>query len=379
MPGGATRSGALAGTSLPAKVALSESWDETLEDVRQADLALKRDSRGRVAFEATHALGLALAGQAVDALRVSGGVHYAVEGADMSIPRVEIRAAEALAHLELGDRARALDELESLTETPAEPMFYVRVLSSVVLVEAFLEHGSVEAARDRFEQVRTLVAAEPAGPGAWAWLGRAGTLLALAHGEVEEARNWVRNVNDGFWAGACAARVYLAEGNRSAAQAALDDAAPRCVRHEVVQALLSARAARERHDEAVKYTSIAIDLAVGNGMLQTVASEGAELAELVEAVAWRAPAHWMDRFRRAVRPAGAARLRCPADMVEPLTERELDVVRFLPSRLTVREIAQELYISQNTLKFHLKVIYRKLGVGSRAEANVVARQMMVAR
>ena len=225
------------------EVALSESWDETLEDVRQADLALKRDSRGRVAFEATHALGLALAGQAVDALRVSGGVHYAVEGADMSIPRVEIRAAEALAHLELGDRARALDELESLTETPAEPMFYVRVLSSVVLVEAFLEHGSVEAARDRFEQVRTLVAAEPAGPGAWAWLGRAGTLLALARGEVEEARNWVRNVNDGFWAGACAARVYLAEGNRSAAQAALDDAAPRCVRHEVVQALLSARAA----------------------------------------------------------------------------------------------------------------------------------------
>ena len=86
----------------------------------------------------------------------------------------------------------------------------------------------------------------------------------------------------------------------------------------------------------MKYTSIAVDLAVSHGMLQTVASEGAELADLVEAVAWRAPAHWMDRFRRAVRPAGATRLRCPDDISEPLTERELDVVRFLPSRLTVR-------------------------------------------
>ena len=224
------------------EVALSESWDETLEDVRQADLALKRDSRGRVAFEATHALGLALAGQAVDALRVTGGVQHAVDVAEMSIPRVETRAAEALARLELGDRARALDELESLTETPAEPMFYVRVLSSVVLVEAFVDHGSVEAARDRFEQVKSLVAAEPVGPGAWTWLARAGTLLALACAEVEEARNWARNVTDGFWAGACAARVHLAEGNGSAALAALDNAEPRCVRHEVVQALLRARA-----------------------------------------------------------------------------------------------------------------------------------------
>ncbi|HTT89764.1 MAG TPA: helix-turn-helix transcriptional regulator [Acidimicrobiales bacterium] len=66
-------------------------------------------------------------------------------------------------------------------------------------------------------------------------------------------------------------------------------------------------------------------------------------------------------------------------MVEPLTAREIDVARFLPSRLTVREIADELYISQNTLKFHLKVMYRKLGVSSRAEAGAAARRMMMAR
>ena len=49
------------------------------------------------------------------------------------------------------------------------------------------------------------------------------------------------------------------------------------------------------------------------------------------------------------------------------------MLRLLAGRLTVREIAAELYVSPNTLKFHLKTIYRKLGVGSRAEAADIAR------
>ena len=49
----------------------------------------------------------------------------------------------------------------------------------------------------------------------------------------------------------------------------------------------------------------------------------------------------------------------------------------LPSRLTVPEIARELGISTNTLKTHLKGLYRKLGVTSRGEAVVVARELGV--
>jgi LuxR family maltose regulon positive regulatory protein len=66
-------------------------------------------------------------------------------------------------------------------------------------------------------------------------------------------------------------------------------------------------------------------------------------------------------------------------LCEPLTNRERDVLRFLPSRLTLGEIADELYISVNTLKFHLKVIYRKLGVKSRAEAAEIARRPATGR
>ena len=56
-----------------------------------------------------------------------------------------------------------------------------------------------------------------------------------------------------------------------------------------------------------------------------------------------------------------------------LTERELLVLRFLPSHLTNAEIASECFMSVNTVKAHLKNTYAKLGVSSRAETVERAR------
>jgi LuxR family maltose regulon positive regulatory protein len=64
----------------------------------------------------------------------------------------------------------------------------------------------------------------------------------------------------------------------------------------------------------------------------------------------------------------------PSGLVEELTERELAVLRYLPSRLSQREIASELYVSLNTVKTHCKAIYRKLGVDGRPAAVHAARQ-----
>jgi LuxR family maltose regulon positive regulatory protein len=61
-------------------------------------------------------------------------------------------------------------------------------------------------------------------------------------------------------------------------------------------------------------------------------------------------------------------------VVAPLTERELEVLRLLPTRLSTQEIARELYISVNTVKTHVRPIYRKLEVTNRAEAAAHARQ-----
>ena len=60
-------------------------------------------------------------------------------------------------------------------------------------------------------------------------------------------------------------------------------------------------------------------------------------------------------------------------LAERLTERELAVLRYLPSRLSQRDISAELYVSLNTVKTHCSAIFRKLGVSDRKSAVQAAR------
>jgi LuxR family maltose regulon positive regulatory protein len=64
----------------------------------------------------------------------------------------------------------------------------------------------------------------------------------------------------------------------------------------------------------------------------------------------------------------------PDTLPEPLTDRELDVLRWLDSDLTMAEIGAQLFISANTVKTHLKRIYAKLGARGRYEAVSIAKE-----
>ena len=57
-----------------------------------------------------------------------------------------------------------------------------------------------------------------------------------------------------------------------------------------------------------------------------------------------------------------------------LSERELEVLRCLAAGLTYPSIAERLIISVNTVRYHVKEIYGRLGVSSRAEAIAQARE-----
>jgi LuxR family transcriptional regulator, maltose regulon positive regulatory protein len=69
----------------------------------------------------------------------------------------------------------------------------------------------------------------------------------------------------------------------------------------------------------------------------------------------------LQRFDTAPGPGQAA-------TAIPLTSSELAVLRFLPSHMTNQEIAEALFLSINTVKTHLRSVYRKLSVTTRREA-----------
>jgi DNA-binding NarL/FixJ family response regulator len=101
------------------------------------------------------------------------------------------------------------------------------------------------------------------------------------------------------------------------------------------------------------------------------------VVELVKAAVDGAPAltpslaaKILDEFARqaaapAPRPAPSGPP--PDELVEPLTTRELEVLEVLKTGATNREIADRLYISENTVKYHLKNILGKLHLQNRAQ------------
>jgi len=66
-----------------------------------------------------------------------------------------------------------------------------------------------------------------------------------------------------------------------------------------------------------------------------------------------------------------------SDLIEPLTDRELEILSYLPSRLTNTELADHFCVSVNTIKTHMAHIYRKLGAANRNGAISRAREIRI--
>jgi LuxR family maltose regulon positive regulatory protein len=137
---------------------------------------------------------------------------------------------------------------------------------------------------------------------------------------------------------------------------------------------LACRVAGDR-DGAAAALDRALALAAPEGFVRLFLDEGPAITDLLAAAARRNPASYAGRLLTAAqeRPAApepgapAARaMRQP--LVEPLSERELEVLRLLASDLDGPAIASELIVSLNTMRTHTKNIFAKLGVNSRREA-----------
>ena len=177
--------------------------------------------------------------------------------------------------------------------------------------------------------------------------------------------------NEAQWC-SLAAQLQLADGDAAAAidalAPALDGSAFAFHPNQVIEALLLDAHARTRlgeRDAAERSVERALDLAEGEGLAWIwLVVEGAR--DLLAAH----PAHRTGHaaFARELADRLAGDGGAPRELAEPLNERELTVLRFLPTNLSAAEIGSELFLSVNTVKTHMRKLYAKLDVHTRAEA-----------
>ena len=145
----------------------------------------------------------------------------------------------------------------------------------------------------------------------------------------------------------------------------------------VLQAL--ARQARGDIPAALASLRRALTLAEPEGYARIFADEGPPMASLLRAAAKQgiAPRY----VRRLLAAVNKTEDSTPASqgLIEPLSERELDVLRLLGTDLGGPEIARELVVSLNTVRTHTKNIYAKLGVNNRRAAVRRARELDLSR
>jgi LuxR family maltose regulon positive regulatory protein len=145
----------------------------------------------------------------------------------------------------------------------------------------------------------------------------------------------------------------------------------------VLQALV--RQARDDVPAALASLQRALTLAEPEGYVRVFVDEGPPMASLLRAAAkLRIAPGYVRRLLAAVNKTEDS---TPASqgLIEPLSERELDVLRLLGSDLGGPDIARELVVSLNTVRTHTKNIYAKLGVNNRRAAVRRARELGLSR
>jgi LuxR family maltose regulon positive regulatory protein len=241
---------------------------------------------------------------------------------------------------------------------------------------------------DRAEQV-----AQRCAPQLLRRVAAARARLRLATGDLAAAGRWARESDLGAggepgqadeYEPLTLARVLLAQGNPTEALdllARLGRVAETSgrLRSQVEVQLLQALAlhAQGCRAEALAALDTALSRAEPEGYVRLFADEGAPLARLLRqaaaqgmATAARLQVALATAPQRPGRPGLASE-----PFIEPLSERELEVLHLIADGLSNREIAARLVLAVTTVKKHASNIYRKLGVGSRTEAVARARDL----
>lgn len=282
-----------------------------------------------------------------------------------------------------------------------QPLFHAYSVLALVLQAQGKEDEANEAMEQATRLMLDKLGAVNTFAGAWF------TYAWLRQGNVEAALQWVEESpfsvhdtpQDAYTVEYTAvARTHIARYREQREEAALRDvftllermrlAAAATERHghliEILVIEAMAHHARRAFDQALSKLQQALKLAAPEGHVRVFVGEGAPMATLLENVEAEEGSvqNLIDKLRPFLPkadPASGQPMPLVQPLPDPLSERELEVLHLIAQKLKYREIAERLFVSLNTVRFHVKNIYSKLDANRRDEAVRKARELNLLR
>jgi LuxR family maltose regulon positive regulatory protein len=271
--------------------------------------------------------------------------------------------AAARINLAFGDTDRAIEHLQLATKAAiASPLMHFQVRNLACQVKSAIQLGDIETALE------------------WA-TGKRCELPKVLPRHLHETQQ------------IALARVYLAQGDSAKTMDILNgihsqaESAGRLA-HVIDIYLLKVLAYKASGESttAIECLEAAITLAAPEGYIQTFVEFGEPMLHLLRETAGRGlSAMYVNKLLSAFDTRSQIQTTEPKDvdskllstsqMMEPLTDRELEVLHLMAEGLTYNEIAEQIMISLNTVRTHFKNIYGKLFVHKRSQAIAKAREL----
>jgi LuxR family maltose regulon positive regulatory protein len=262
------------------------------------------------------------------ALEAIEEAEQAISAAEMPLASAELAAWKARVWIAQENLSAAARWAEEAAHRPGQDRGYTRQIEALTRARVLRAQGKLDQALDQL----TLCQQMAEETGAWGWAIEIGIIMALVHaalGNQAEAladlgRALARAEPEGY------VQVFVDEGRPMAA---------------LLTEFLDAQSRGRRAD------------------LPNVSQEF--VCRLLDA---------LDQTTAGQEPATTS---VPSPLIEPLTERELEVLRLMAKGLSNREIADELVVALGTVKTHLHNIYGKLGVRGRTQAAARAQELQL--
>jgi LuxR family transcriptional regulator, maltose regulon positive regulatory protein len=286
-------------------------------------------------------------------------------------------------HLE--ESERYLQQALILCERSANEEFLIAGL--LMQIRLYLAQGKFEGARQILEDALQSV---QSGKIPASMIGRVITAqaqVALARGDLAGAKQIENQLPDNYdthpfyrFLGIKKAQLWIAQGKLGTSGENLAVLYKKAEENGWTYGMIALRVLQsltaQSEETAVQFLGEALNLAQPESYIRTFVDAGEMLVPLLQGAARRGiKPEYVGKILSALEEKPRLAKAAQASLVEPLSEREIEVLRLVTAGLSNREIAAKLIISPGTAKTHIHNLCGKLGVRNRTEAAMRAKEL----